>query len=145
MDTKEGKNNWKWWHGHRWFSSGSRNLSGGGADDLRNLRPVATAIFFLTSFNRGRGARATAPLDPLLWLGPTKIAAPEYQDYFARQMLSIWFASGSERMKSLVWSFGCWSHILILKILKFDFPEFQNTTKSFGYNFATKSMNFEIR
>ena len=47
-------------HGN--VSSGSGNLSGGGADDSQNLRLVMVAIFFLTSFNRGPGH----PPDPLL-------------------------------------------------------------------------------
>ena len=38
-----------------------------GPDDSRNLRPAVVAIFFFTSFNRGKGGRASGtPLDPLL-------------------------------------------------------------------------------
>ena len=36
-------------------SSGSRNLSEGRLSESRNLRRGVAAIFFLTSFNRGRG------------------------------------------------------------------------------------------
>ena len=56
------------------ISSGSRNLSGGwgGPDDSRNLWQGVEAIFLLTSFNRGRGAQASDPLDPLLKMHQNK-------------------------------------------------------------------------
>ena len=54
-------------------SSGSRNLSeGGGPMTCETYGAVWRPSLFLTSFKRGRGARASAPPDPLLI--PTTVA-----------------------------------------------------------------------
>ena len=47
-------------------SIGSRMVRGGGARNMKYKEPPMAAIFFMTSFNRERGAMAPCPLDPQL-------------------------------------------------------------------------------